>query len=136
MTLYPQLPVQRARAVAWDAMVVLGLVVFVWLGLRVYHDIDQLSALGTGVSQAGAGVGSGFSAAAGATGSVPIVGGPLADGSGPPARRRAAISRQSAGRGSRAPTTWPAWSGSSPGRFPPCCSWCGRFPRGSSRCGG
>jgi hypothetical protein len=78
LTLYPDDPAVRARAIGRDLAVLVCVLGFAWLALRVYHDLDRLSALGTGVRQAGAGITSGFGAAASATRDVPLVGGPLA----------------------------------------------------------
>lgn len=78
MSAYPDLPAARARAMLSDA-VALGLLVgFIWLGLRVHHEVDQLSGLGTGVIDAGHAVRSGFSAAASAASGVPLAGGAIA----------------------------------------------------------
>jgi hypothetical protein len=77
VALYPDLPAQRTRTIARDLLVLLLLIAFAWIALRVDHDLDHLAVLGTGVHQAGAGIGSGLNAAASATGNVPIVGGTM-----------------------------------------------------------
>jgi hypothetical protein len=78
MSLYPDLPGPRGKAIARDAVVIALLIVFVWLGFRVYHDVDKLSSLGRGLVETGHSIKSGLSAAASALGSVPIAGGALA----------------------------------------------------------
>ena len=70
MSLYPDLPGPMAKAIAHDAIVIALLIVFVWLGFRVYHDVDKLSSLGRGLVETGHSIKSGFSAAASALGSV------------------------------------------------------------------
>lgn len=62
---------------ARDALTLLLLIVFVWLGLRVKHDVDQLDVLGNGVADAGSGIRTGFLSAASAAGSIPLAGGAL-----------------------------------------------------------
>ena len=68
----------RWRTIAGDLVVLALLVLFAWLGLRVYHAVDQLASLGHGVSQAGNQVTAGFTAAAGAARGIPVIGGTLA----------------------------------------------------------
>jgi hypothetical protein len=63
---------------ARDAVLIASLLVFIWLGLRVYHDVDRLTVLGHGVATAGAAVTSGFRAAGAAAQGIPIVGGAFA----------------------------------------------------------
>lgn len=60
-----------------DALAFALLVCFVWLGLRVHHEVDQLAGLGTGVIEAGHAVRSGISAAASAASGVPLAGGAI-----------------------------------------------------------
>lgn len=78
MSLYPDLPGARSRALAHDVLVLLVLLGLAWFGLRVYHDVNGLSSLGAGVSQAGSSVRSGFSSAASAANSIPLAGGAIA----------------------------------------------------------
>jgi hypothetical protein len=78
MTLYPDLPGPRAQAITRDALLVILLVVFAWLGVRVHDAVGGLQSVGTGVSQAGTSVQQGFASAAAAVSGVPIVGGSLA----------------------------------------------------------
>jgi hypothetical protein len=78
--IYPDRGDLRLRAVSHDALVFLLLIAFAWLGVRVHQDVDRLSALGTGVVDAGNSVRTGFSAAASAVGGIPLAGGPLASG--------------------------------------------------------
>ena len=78
MNVYPDLPGPKSRALARDVLVLLLLIVFAWLGTRVYHDVDQLSSLGRGVTDAARSVKSGFSSAAAAVGGVPLAGSAIA----------------------------------------------------------
>ncbi|MGB9184122.1 MAG: hypothetical protein WCB67_08640 [Solirubrobacteraceae bacterium] len=78
MSAYPDLPAARARAMFSDAMALGLLIVFAWLGIRVHHDVDQLSGLGTGVIDAGHAVRSGFASAASAASGVPLAGDAIA----------------------------------------------------------
>ncbi len=77
-SLYPDLPGPRVQALARDALTLLLLLVFAWLGLRVKHDVDRLDAFGTGVIAAGSGLRSGFLDAASAASNVPLAGGAIA----------------------------------------------------------
>ncbi len=78
MKLYPDVPAKRRSTLVRD-LVLLGLVVlFAWMGIKVYDAVDSLSVLGSGVKDAGLSVQSGFNSAAGAVGGVPFVGGKLA----------------------------------------------------------
>src|SRR5579859_7889081 len=63
---------------ARDALTLLLLAVFVWLGLRVKHDVDRLAVLGTGVADAGSSIRAGFAAAASAASNIPLAGGDIA----------------------------------------------------------
>ncbi len=75
---YPDLPGPRAHALLRDALTITLLACFVWLGLRVHHDVDRLAGLGTGVTDAGNAVKTGFSAAAQAASGIPLAGGAIA----------------------------------------------------------
>jgi hypothetical protein len=78
MKLYPDVPAKRRSTILRD-LALLGLVlIFAWIGLRVYHAVDAVAVLGSGVKDAGLSVQSGFGSAAGAVGGVPFVGGQLA----------------------------------------------------------
>ena len=80
MRLYPDLPRQRAVALARDALVLALLAVFAWLAVQVHDAVDQLAVLGEGVREAGTSVRGGFETAADAVDGTPVVGGELADG--------------------------------------------------------
>ena len=80
MSLYPDVPGQRAAALARDLVVVALLVLFGWLGLGVYHAVDELTVVGEGVTSAGAAVEGGFESAADAVDATPVVGDELAGG--------------------------------------------------------
>src|SRR5919199_1479637 len=89
MTLYPTLRRRGRATLAADAVVLLLVALFAWLGLRVHDAVADLAGLGRGVEQAGVAVGGaardaagalrdGFGAAAGAVGGAPVIGGPVA----------------------------------------------------------
>jgi hypothetical protein len=78
--IYPTVPEARVATVARDLLVVLALALFIFLGVKVHDTVDQLAVLGSGVTDAGGAVRSGFKDAADAVGDVPLVGGPLGDG--------------------------------------------------------
>jgi hypothetical protein len=79
MSIYPDLPGARRSALARDALLLVLLASFVWLGIRVHHDLGQLSGVGRGVTAAGDAVRSGFLSAASAAAGIPIAGGAIAD---------------------------------------------------------
>jgi hypothetical protein len=74
LTLYPDLPGPRGRAILRDVLVVALITFFVWCGVTVHALVDALSVLGTGVREAGTTVQGGFDSAAGAISSIPVVG--------------------------------------------------------------
>jgi len=78
MRLYPELPRRRAATLAGDLAVVLLVVLFAWLGTRVHDRVDDLAAIGRGVSDTGRQVEGGLGRAAGAVEDVPLVGGQVA----------------------------------------------------------
>lgn len=63
---------------ARDALTLLMLATFAWLGLRVKHSVDHLDVLGVGVADAGSGIRSGFRAAASAASNIPLAGSDIA----------------------------------------------------------
>ena len=79
MGIYPDLLRPRARAVARDALTVALLVLFAYLGIRVHHDVDQLSRLGQGVTEAGNSIRSALTSAASTVAGIPLAGGPISD---------------------------------------------------------
>jgi len=74
MKLYPEAVHARTRAIAKDVLLAVVLIALAWLGLRVYHAVDRLTVLGSGVEQAGTSVNQGFHTAADAVKGVPLVG--------------------------------------------------------------
>jgi hypothetical protein len=80
MHLYPTLPEARTATVIRDAAVVLALVLFIFIGVKVHDTVDRLAVLGSGVSDAGGAVRSGFRDAGEVVKDVPLVGGPVSDG--------------------------------------------------------
>ena len=78
LKLYPDVPAKRRSTIFRDLALVVLVVLFAWGGYRVYHAVERLSVLGTGVRDAGTSVESGFGSAAGAVRGIPLVGGSLA----------------------------------------------------------
>jgi len=54
------------------------MLLFAWIGLKVYNAVDGMAVLGSGVKDAGTSVQNGFGSAADAVGGVPFVGGKIA----------------------------------------------------------
>lgn len=79
MRLYPSLSRPLRWTIAVDAVLVLALLLFAWLGFRVHDAVFDLTVLSRGVTQAGTSVQDTLSQAGGAVGGVPIVGGQLRD---------------------------------------------------------
>ena len=75
--LYPDHPARRRRTLAIDVLVAACLVLLAVIAIRAHAEIAGLAQLGRGVTDAGDAVSAGFSAAAAALGSVPLVGGAL-----------------------------------------------------------
>jgi hypothetical protein len=80
MRLYPDIPVRRANTAVRDVLTLFAVVVLAFVGLWVYHAVDELTILGRGVHDAGTAVQTGFDTAADKVGSIPLAGGPIADG--------------------------------------------------------
>jgi hypothetical protein len=78
LKLYPDVPAKRRSTILRDLALLVLVLLFAWIGVRVYHAVDGLSVLGSGVKHAGLSVESGFGSAAGAVKGVPFVGGSLA----------------------------------------------------------
>jgi len=78
MSIYPDLPRARRSALARDALALVLLAGFVWLGIHVHDELDQLAGVGNGVTAAGEAVRSGFLSAASAAAGIPIAGGAIA----------------------------------------------------------
>jgi hypothetical protein len=78
LKLYPDVPAKRRSTILRDLALFALVLLFAWIGVRVYHAVDSLSVLGSGVKSAGLSVESGFNSAAGAVNGVPFVGGSLA----------------------------------------------------------
>ena len=79
MRLYPQLPSSRTRTIAGDIIVIALLALFAWSGMKVHDTVTDLTAITTGVRDAGTSVRDGFANVAGAVDGIPLVGGALAD---------------------------------------------------------
>lgn len=80
MRLYPSLPGPLRRTLALDAVTLLLLVLFAWLGFKVHDTVTELNALSRGVVDAGSSVQETLREAGDAVGGAPIVGGELRDG--------------------------------------------------------
>lgn len=74
LTLYPDVPSLRRSQVIRDLLVLALVILFVWIGVSVYHLVDALSILGEGVSSAGNGIQGAFDGVGDAVSNVPIVG--------------------------------------------------------------
>jgi hypothetical protein len=79
MRLYPAAPRALVTTVAGDLLVLAFLLVLARLGVLVHDAVDELAALGSGVASAGGGVRDAFATAADGVGSLPLVGGELAE---------------------------------------------------------
>ena len=73
LTLYPDVPSERRGQVVRDLLTLALIVLFVWIGVQVYHLVDALSVLGEGVSHAGDSIQGGFDSVGSAVANVPIV---------------------------------------------------------------
>lgn len=80
MRLYPATADARTRTMARDAVTLVVLVLFAWLGVQVHDAVDELAVLGTGVRDSGTLVQEGFRQAGEAVAGVPVVGDEVADG--------------------------------------------------------
>ena len=78
VTIYPDVPAKRRSTIARDIALLLLIVLFGWIGLKVYDAVNGMAVLGSGVKEAGLSVQSGFGSAADAVGGVPFVGDKLA----------------------------------------------------------
>jgi hypothetical protein len=78
LKLFPDVSSKRRSTILRDIALLALVLLFAWIGVRVYHAVDGLSVLGSGVKHAGLSVESGFGSAAGAVKGVPFVGGSLA----------------------------------------------------------
>jgi len=74
LTLYSEVPRQRARQIASDVVVVLLIAFFAWVGTVVHDTVASLSVLASGVKEAGLTIEGGFTSVADAVGDVPLVG--------------------------------------------------------------
>jgi hypothetical protein len=75
MRVYPDVPDKRRSTIVRD-LALLGLVVlFAWVGYRVYSVVDDLTVLGSGVKDAGASVQNGFGSVAHSVAGIPYIGG-------------------------------------------------------------
>ena len=80
MKLYPDIPARRSATIARDLLVVGLIVLFGWLGVKVYDTVERLNVLGRGVEHAGTSIHDGFQSAADAVGHLPVVGDKIANG--------------------------------------------------------
>jgi hypothetical protein len=80
MKLCPDIPARRKATVTRDLLVLDILVLFAWLGWKVYETVDRLSVLGEGVENSGSSIQNRFQSAADAVNRVPAVRDDLAHG--------------------------------------------------------
>jgi len=79
VTWYPQVPAQRARAVATDVALLVLAAFLLLAGVLTYQAVNQLTVLGHAVVDTGTSITSGFGTAAQAVSGIPVVGGQLSD---------------------------------------------------------
>ena len=77
--LYPGSPARRRASLIADVLTVAFLVLFAWVGWRLYLRVDAVTALAVGVQDAGSSVQDGFRSVAGAVDGLPVVGSSLGD---------------------------------------------------------
>ena len=77
--LYPGSPSRRRASIVADLLTVAFLLLFAWIGWRLYQRVDAVTALALGVQDAGTSVQDGFASAAGAVDGLPVVGSSLGD---------------------------------------------------------
>jgi hypothetical protein len=77
--LYPGSPSRRRAALVADLLTLAMLLLFAWLGWRVYERVDAVTSLALGVQDAGQSVQGGFSSVADAVDGLPVIGGTLSD---------------------------------------------------------
>ena len=78
MKLYPDVPAKRTSTIARDVALLVGILLFAWMGVKVYDAVNGMAVLGSGVKDAGLSVQNGFGSAASAVGNVPFFGDKLA----------------------------------------------------------
>jgi hypothetical protein len=76
---YPHARDALVRTLLVDLVVLALLVFLAWLGLKVHDTVQELGALGRGVTGAGTAVEGGFGQVAEAVGGIPVIGGELSD---------------------------------------------------------
>jgi hypothetical protein len=76
--LYPDVPAKRRSTIARDVALLVGILLFAWMGMKVYDAVNSMTVLGSGVKDAGLSVQNGFGSAADAVGNVPFFGDKLA----------------------------------------------------------
>ena len=79
LRLYPTVPSLRRSAIIRDAACLFLIGFFLWCGVGTYAVVNQLTALGTAVSDTGTSIQNGLGSAASAVGALPIVGSSLAN---------------------------------------------------------
>jgi len=79
LTLYPDIPGERLRKALLDLLVIGLIVMFCWIGVRMHDLVAELAVLATGLRDAGTSIQGGFDSVGEAAGSIPLVGGTIAD---------------------------------------------------------
>ena len=77
MQLYAEVPARRTRQIVLDGLVLVWVVIWVRIGMALYHVVDKLRAVGTTMSDAGGGFAGTMDRIAGDIGRVPLAGGSL-----------------------------------------------------------
>ena len=75
MKLYPDVPRRRTATIAADLATIAAVILFAWLGTVVHENVEELTAVSTGVQEVGSDVQGAFSDAGRAVGGAPLVGG-------------------------------------------------------------
>ena len=79
MRLYPTPPVPRRRTLLLDALALVLLLLFAWLGFKVHDAVLELNSLSRGVAEAGTSVQGTLRSAGEAVGGLPLVGNQIGD---------------------------------------------------------
>jgi len=79
MRIYPDLPFERARAIAFDVLIIIVLWLCWLIGTTVHHTVAELDVLGRGVQSAGTQVQDAFDNAGDRVNGAPVVGNRLED---------------------------------------------------------
>lgn len=74
MKLYADLPARRTRQIIWDLLGLAFIVFWVWLGVTVYHGVNELGAVGEQMESVGASLAQNLTDMGDKLGSIPLIG--------------------------------------------------------------